>query len=78
MNSHETCGPLPETALRLPYHPAAPVLVDYGIATERLIAGQVFRLAVEDAWVHKGARIFGYRLLTQDELDESSVPTSQR
>ena len=78
MPTHEECGPLPDAALRLPYHPSTPIAVDYGIDIGATIAGRVFRLKATDPWMHQGARVIGYRLLTQDELNEDLVPTSQR
>ena len=78
MPIHEECGPLPDTALSLPYHPSTPIVVDYGTAVGTTFAGSLFRLKVTDPWMHKGARVIGYRLLTQDELNEDLVPTSQR
>ena len=78
MPIHEECGPLPDTALSLPYHPSTPIVVDYGIAVGTAFAGMVFRLKATDPWMHQGARVIGYRLLTQDELNEDLVPASQR
>ena len=78
MPTHEECGPLPDAALRLPYHPSTPIVVDYGITVGTTFAGRVFRLKATDHWMHQGARVIGYRLLTQDELNEDLVPTSQR
>ena len=78
MPIHEECGPLPDTALSLPYHPSTPIVVDYGTAAGTTFAGSLFRLKVTDPWMHQGARVIGYRLLTQDELNEDLVPTSQR
>lgn len=78
MPTHEECGPLPDTALSLPYHPSTPIVVDYGITVGTTIAGRLFRLKATDPWMHQGARVIGYRLLTQDELNEDLVPASQR
>ena len=78
MPTHEECGPLPDTALSLPYHPSTPIVVDYGAALGTTFAGRVFRLKATDPWMHQGARVIGYRLLTQDELNEDLVPASQR
>ena len=78
MPTHEECGPLPDAALRLPYHPSTPIVVDYGITVGTTFAGRVFRLKATDPWMHQGARVIGYRLLTQDELNEDLVPASQR
>ena len=78
MPTYEGCGPLPDAALKLPYHPSTPIVVDYGICTDTTFAGRLLRLQVTDPWMHQGARVIGYRLLTQDELNEDLVPTSQR
>ena len=78
MLNYEGCGPLPDAALKLPYHPRTPIAVDYGIDVGTTFAGRLFRLKVTDPWMHQGARVIGYRLLTQDELNEDLVPASQR
>ena len=78
MPTYEGCGPLPDAALKLPYHPSTPIVVDYGTTVGTTIAGRVFRLKATDPWMHQGARVIGYRLLTQDELNEDLVPASQR
>ena len=78
MPTHEECGPFPDAALRLPYHPSTPIAVDYGMDIGTTFAGMVFRLKATDPWMHQGARVIGYRLLTQDELNEDLVPASQR
>ena len=78
MPIHEECGSLPDAALSLPYHPSTPIVVDYGAALGTTFAGRVFRLKATDPWMHQGAMVIGYRLLTQDELNEDLVPASQR
>ena len=78
MPIHEECGPLPDTALSLPYHPSTQIVVDYGTTVGTTFAGSLFRLKATDPWMHQGARVIGYRLLTQDELNEDFVPASQR